>query len=566
VRNDRLSGRSLPLFLALLFVALTASLAVAQSGPVQYGYDALGRLVIAVDGAGQAAIYQYDAVGNLLSIDRVDLLLLPGAVALAFFTPSTGPAGTTVSIFGKGFSATPAQNTVAFNGAAAIVTAASPTRLVVTVSRHARPRSITVTAPAGSATTSAAFTVTGSAPPTITGFTPTMGTPGTVVTITGTNFEPVPLNDRVAFNLTQATVASATTAALATSVPPGATSGRISVTTPLGKAVSSTDFFVPPPPYTAAAIGATDRIAFGQTKTITLSTPNTIALVLFDGAATQRMSLNLTNSTIGPSWVTVRAPDGTTLAAQVAFSGVFIDATVLPATGTYTIVIEPLSAGTGSLTLSLYDVVDVTGPITPGGAPVTVTLTTPGQNARLTFSGDAGQQVSLRVLEATTAVVSVYLLKPDGSTLDFLISGPFGAFLDATTLPVTGTYTLRVDPFFTHTGSVTLRLYNIIHISGGTAVGGAALPVTTTTPGQNATVTFVGTSGQGATVRVTNNAIGLMVVKLLTPDGTALTSGFFSGDSFELTPQTLPTTGTYTIALDPFDIRTGSLDVQVTSP
>jgi len=384
------------------------------------------------------------------------------------------------------------------------------------------------------------------------------------------------------------------------------------------------------------------------------------------------MSLNLTSSTIGPSWVTVRAPDGTTLAAQVAFSGVFIDATVLPATGTYTIVIEPLSAGTGSLTLSLYDVVDVTGPITPGGAPVTVTLTTPGQNARLTFSGtagqrvsllradaiafsgtmtllspdgsplpappasfwdfieptvlpttgtytiridppgpntgtltltlynvppdvtdsitpgapgpltvtlpvpgqnarltfsgDAGQQVSLRVLEATTAVVSVYLLKPDGSTLDFLISGPFGAFLDATTLPVTGTYTLRVDPFFTHTGSVTLRLYNIIHISGGTAVGGAALPVTTTTPGQNVTVTFVGTSGQGATVRVTNNAIGLMAVKLLTPDGTTLTSGFFSGDSFELTPQTLPTTGTYTIALDPFDIRTGSLDVQVTSP
>src|SRR5262249_39602622 len=160
---------------------------------------------------------------------------------------------------------------------------------------------------------------------------PTIGAPGTAVTLSGTNFEPAPSNNRVTFNLTQATVSSATATALTASVPPGATSGRISVTTPWGKAVSSGDFFVPPAPYTAADVAATDRIAFGQTKTITVSAPDKIALVVFDGTANQRMSLNLTDSTIASSGVTIFKPDGTTLVGlPVVFSGAFIEPTVLP--------------------------------------------------------------------------------------------------------------------------------------------------------------------------------------------------------------------------------------------
>lgn len=43
----------------------------AHAGNVQYLYDDLGRLIAVVDGtAGEAAIYQYDAVGNLLGIVR----------------------------------------------------------------------------------------------------------------------------------------------------------------------------------------------------------------------------------------------------------------------------------------------------------------------------------------------------------------------------------------------------------------------------------------------------------------------------------------------------------------
>ena len=94
--------------IAILVLACVSSIVLAQTSPVQYGYDALGRLVIVVDQTGNAAIYNYDQVGNLLAIDRVDLTQLPGAVAIGYFTPTRGPVGASVSIFGNGFGATPA--------------------------------------------------------------------------------------------------------------------------------------------------------------------------------------------------------------------------------------------------------------------------------------------------------------------------------------------------------------------------------------------------------------------------------------------------------------------------
>src|SRR5437762_14130413 len=54
-------------------------------------------------------------------------------------------------------------------------------------------------------------------------------------------------------------------------------------------------------------------------------------------------------------------------------------------TGTYTIFIDPQGAATGGVTVQLNNDSDVTGTITAGGSPVTVTTTVVGQDARLTF-------------------------------------------------------------------------------------------------------------------------------------------------------------------------------------
>ena len=108
---------SLLLLAVLLHFPLTA---VAQE--IRYLYDALGRLVGVVDQQGNAVEYVYDAVGNILQIKR--LTADPAAaVAITLVSPNKGAVGTTVQIFGKGFSTTPGNNQVAFNGVAATVTA-----------------------------------------------------------------------------------------------------------------------------------------------------------------------------------------------------------------------------------------------------------------------------------------------------------------------------------------------------------------------------------------------------------------------------------------------------------
>jgi YD repeat-containing protein len=158
VRVHRSSRRRLIPNIALFFLLFAASPAAAQTGPVQYGYDELGRLVVVSDGAGNTGIFNYDAVGNLLSIERIDPGQL-GAIAIVKITPTQGRVGSAVSIFGKGFGATPAQNTVTFNGGAATVTSASPNRLQIAVPSTAVDGPISVTAAAGTATSAQSFRV-----------------------------------------------------------------------------------------------------------------------------------------------------------------------------------------------------------------------------------------------------------------------------------------------------------------------------------------------------------------------------------------------------------------------
>jgi len=135
--------------------------AAAQSAAIQYAYDELGRLVAVVDQAGNAAIYVYDAVGNLLSIQRVDAAALPAPVAITAVVPERGKTGTVVSILGKGFGVATGQNAVAFNGVGAPVTQASGNRLITRVPPGATTGPVTVTAPLGSAVSPRPFLVIG---------------------------------------------------------------------------------------------------------------------------------------------------------------------------------------------------------------------------------------------------------------------------------------------------------------------------------------------------------------------------------------------------------------------
>ena len=98
------------------------------------------------------------------------------------------------------------------------------------------------------------------------------------------------------------------------------------------------------------------------------------ASLSFDGTAGQRVSLEITDVTIGTSTccstrVSILRPDGRSLATvTVGTNGGFLDATALPSAGTYTVLVDPQSTNVGSATLTLHDVPpDATGSVTAGG-------------------------------------------------------------------------------------------------------------------------------------------------------------------------------------------------------
>jgi hypothetical protein len=169
----------------------------------------------------------------------------PGSCAptITSFTPTCGQAGTSVTITGTNlFDASNSAGTVQFNGKTATSTVAtSTTQISAVVPSAATTGKITVATGVATATSTTDFTV-GSCV-TITSFTPTFGPVGTQVKITGTGFTGATAVSFNNVNATTFTVNPAGTQITAT-VPTGATTGKIKVTTPSGSATSATDFTV----------------------------------------------------------------------------------------------------------------------------------------------------------------------------------------------------------------------------------------------------------------------------------------------------------------------------------
>jgi hypothetical protein len=166
----------------------------------------------------------------------------PPAPTVTSFSPTSGAAGTSVSITGTDFTG---ATSVRFNGTSATYTVSSSTAITATVPAGATSGPISVTTSGGTGTSSSSFTVTTSPPspaPTISSISPTSGRVGTVVSIAGTNLTGA---TAVSFHGTSATTYTVNSAtSISATVPTGATTGKVSVTTPVGTATSGQNFKV----------------------------------------------------------------------------------------------------------------------------------------------------------------------------------------------------------------------------------------------------------------------------------------------------------------------------------
>ena len=83
----------------------------------------------------------------------------PATIGIYFLSPSSGPAGTVVDVRGYGFSATPSDNQVAFNGHHAIVLSSGTNSIRTIVPAIADSGPVTITNSNGTAVSSQSFTV-----------------------------------------------------------------------------------------------------------------------------------------------------------------------------------------------------------------------------------------------------------------------------------------------------------------------------------------------------------------------------------------------------------------------
>ena len=311
----------------------------------------------------------------------------------------------------------------------------------------------------------------------------------------------------------------------------------------------------------------------GASVPVTISRAGQRARLTFAGVSGQRLSL-LMQDTSAPygGTTTLLRPDGSTHGTLIFGNGTAtLDLAALTVTGTYTVVIDPNGVGTPSTTLWLSS--ETSGTITPGGAAVLVSVVRPGQRVRLTFSGTAGQRVSLNVTAVTVSQAVVSILNPNESVLGTwptqstkTVYASGTAFLDPNSLGTTATYFVLVDPATAATGSATVTLYDVpADVTGSVTINGAALHVTVTVPGQQALVTFPGTTGQAITVRGVNSTVGCVNIFLMNPTGGGYSVISPCTASYTLA-STLSQTGTYTIRVDPINANIGSADMSVTSP
>lgn len=113
--------------------------------------------------------YKLKLVNNTYTVYSADSTVKVYArPAITSFSPDKGKPGDEVTITGEYFGATPAANTVAFNGITATVTEASTTQLKVLVPAGASTGPVTVTVGAYSRTSTALFTVLSDAVTTVT--------------------------------------------------------------------------------------------------------------------------------------------------------------------------------------------------------------------------------------------------------------------------------------------------------------------------------------------------------------------------------------------------------------
>lgn len=200
------------------------------------------RAVVTVPVSSIPKSVRVDVYNGTANGGRSAAFTYAGTPSISKIAPASGPlsGGTAVQITGAQFTA----DTQVLWGNQTLMPAsvASSSLSVTTPAGSAGSVNVGVRTVGGEYTAPNAFTYV--APPTISSVSPLKGSTGLSVTITGSNFDPSSPSNAVSFNGVPAVISAITSTTIQTSVPAGAQSGPVSVTSAGGSATSPTPFTV----------------------------------------------------------------------------------------------------------------------------------------------------------------------------------------------------------------------------------------------------------------------------------------------------------------------------------
>jgi hypothetical protein len=203
----------------------------------------------------------------------------------------------------------------------------------------------------------------------------------------------------------------------------------------------------------------------GKAAKLTLKKPGQNGLQTFAATAGQRISALATSSDLTgcPALaLSLVRPDGTTLGAPASTctSSAFLDAQTLDQSGTWTVLVDPQGDATGTVTVQVYLVVDSLQKLKPRGPIASFTSTVPGENARFTFTGHAGDSRTVTISGSTFAgcpALVVSFVGPNG-TLSETSTCTADLVLGPSTLDADATWTVFIDPQGPAHGTLIIKL------------------------------------------------------------------------------------------------------------
>jgi YD repeat-containing protein len=493
-------------FLSVLIVVIALWTSAAHAQTTNYVYDASGRVVAVTQNNGPAAQYTYDTLGHLAQTTTV----ASGQLAIFAFIPTHGEAGTEVTIEGQGFNASPASDTVAFNGTPATVVSASTTQIVTIVPSGATTGPISVSVGGNTAISPFPFVIDDTGlPPTISTISPILVNAGATVTVTGTQLDPVA-------NATTVSVGGTTvqpTAFSASQIQLTATSsGYIGVQTPFGTATSAQPLIVLPGSVaTSNVVSSGYEVPNGTPVTLNLGATNQVGALLVQAAANSWVSILATGVSPTSSSIsyTVYAPNGLqVMQGSVSASSPSIHLPKVSAAGTYTLVFQ---SNTASTQLTLASTLDAALNM---GVATTVTSAVGDQSQRVLFNASAGQTLDVALTNTTTSPAGYEMYytvyAPDGSTYTTGSWSSSSTGINLSNLSMSGTYQLVIaanNIYTTNNATYTTQVELFPGVSGTLPTTGVSQSYSSLGAGENISLTFAASQGQNLEVTLNNISV-----------------------------------------------------------